>query len=151
MAKLLLFVCTGNTCRSPMAEGLAHQWLENNHIKGWETMSAGTCASEGCQTSHETISALRDHGVQFDGRSTPLSKELIDRATIVLCMTTTHCMDAASMATDPTKVELLNPFGSITDPIGCDQSVYDALAKEMLEIIPKRVSVIIARHKDNKE
>lgn len=134
-----------------MAEGLADQWLKNNHIEGWETASAGTFASEGCRISDETIAALRDHGVHFDGRSTPLSKKLVDRATTVLCMTTTHCLDVASIATDPTKVELLNQFGSITDPIGSDQSVYDALAKDMLEIIAKRVSEIIARHKGDKE
>ncbi len=151
MTKLLLFVCTGNTCRSPMAEGIARTWLENNHIKGWEAMSAGTFAGEGYPTSRETVEALCHHGMELDGLSTPLTKELVDRASIVLCMTSTHCMDVASIAEDSSKVEMLDPLGGIIDPVGCDQSVYDELAEEMLRIIPQRMSKIIELHKDNKD
>ena len=129
MAKLLLFVCTGNTCRSPMAEGFANQWLENNQVEGWEVTSAGTLSGTGYQTSQETVLALRDHGVDYEGESKSLTKELVDRATVVLCMTSTHCIDVASVADDPSKVEMLNPGGDMIDPVGRDQSVYDELDK----------------------
>jgi hypothetical protein len=59
-------------------------------------------------------------------------------------------MDVASIAEDPTKIEMFNVYGGITDPAGCDQSVYDELAEEMLHIIPKRLSEIVNR-KEQKE
>ena len=151
MAKLLLFVCTGNTCRSPMAEGFANQWLENNQVEGWEVTSAGTLAADGYQTSQETVLALRDHGVDYEGETKALTKELVDRATVVLCMTSTHCIDVASIADDPSKIEMLNPSGDMNDPVGCDQSVYDELARTMLEIIPKRMLEISRRPETTQE
>jgi protein-tyrosine-phosphatase len=129
-----------------MAEGFARKWLENNQIKGWEVMSAGTFAGDKYPTSLETENALREHGVDFDGSSTPLTKALVDRAAIILCMTPSHCVDVASIAEDPTKIEMFNVYGGITDPVGCDQSVYDELAREMLHIIPKRLSEIVNRN-----
>ena len=151
MAKLLLFVCTGNTCRSPMAEGFANQWLENNQVEGWEVTSAGTLSGTGYQTSQETVLALRDHGVVYEGESKSLTKELVDRATVVLCMTSTHCIDVASVADDPSKVEMLNPGGDMIDPVGRDQSVYDELARTMLELIPKRMLEISHRPETTEE
>ena len=145
MTKLILFVCTGNTCRSPMAEGIARHWVENNQVEGWEVMSAGTFAGEGYQTSPNTVAALKDHGIDFKGVSKALSKEMIDRAAAVLCMSSTHCMDVASIAEDPKKIEMINPYGDIVDPIGGDQSVYDELALTLLELIPKRVLEITKR------
>jgi protein-tyrosine-phosphatase len=128
-----------------MAEGFARQWMENNQIEGWEVMSAGTFAGDGYPTSMETKSTLREHGVDFEGASTPLTKELVDRALAVLCMTSSHCMDVALLADDPTKIEMFNLYGGIIDPVGHDQSVYDELAEEMLKIIPKRLLEITQR------
>ena len=128
-----------------MAEGFARNWMKINQIKGWAVASAGTFAREGCPTSRETIEALRANGVEFDGESTPLTKELVDRASMILCMTSPHCMDVASIAEDPTKIEMFNLYGGIIDPVGCDQLVYDALAEKMLEIIPKRLLEITSR------
>jgi hypothetical protein len=59
-------------------------------------------------------------------------------------------MDVASIAADPTKVEMLDLYGEIIDPVGREQSVYDELAKKMLEIIPKRLLEITNRL-ENKE
>ncbi len=128
-----------------MAEGFARRWMEINQINGWEVASAGTFAGEGYKTSKETIEALYEHGVVFEGTSTPLTKELADRASVVLCMTSSHCMDVASITEDPTKIEMFNMYGGIIDPVGCDQSVYDELAEKMLEIIPKRLLEITNR------
>ncbi|MBC8523217.1 hypothetical protein H8D29_04760, partial [PVC group bacterium] len=69
MANLLLFVCTGNTCRSPLAEGMALQWLENNGYRGWEVASAGTLAADGSPTSKGTVDALRNWGIEYSGSS----------------------------------------------------------------------------------
>lgn len=134
-----------------MAEGFANQWLENNQVEGWEVTSAGTLSGTGYQTSQETVLALRDHGVVYEGESKSLTKELVDRATVVLCMTSTHCIDVASVADDPSKVEMLNPGGDMIDPVGRDQSVYDELARTMLELIPKRMLEISHRPETTEE
>ena len=150
MANLLLFVCTGNTCRSPLAEGMALQWLENNGYKGWEVASAGTLAADGSPTSKGTVDALRNWGIEYSGSSTQITKELVDRATAVLCMTSSHCLEVASLTQQPNKIELLDLDGGIIDPVGCNQSVYDALAKRIAELIPLRLASIIKQY-DNKE
>ena len=151
MAKLILFVCTGNTCRSPLAEGLATHWLENNGYEGWEVASAGTFAAEGCPTSKEALQALRNRGIEFSGTSTTITKELVDLATAVFCMTKTHCKDVASVAEKQKKIELLDLECGIVDPVGCDQSVYDGLAEKLAQMIPPRLLEIIEHHENVKE
>ena len=82
----ILFICTGNTCRSPMAEGIARQHLvdrgsdvSSSRPRGWPLTAA----------LFETIAALESLGIQYEGCSTPLTGEMIRRSH-VLCMTASH-------------------------------------------------------------
>lgn len=125
--------------------------MKNNHINEWEVESAGTFAIDGCPTNPKTIEALLGRGIEFAGSSTALTKELVDRATIILCMTASHCVDVAAMAADPNKVELLDKKNGIADPVGSSQSVYDALAERLLEIIPSRLSELVEQTDINEE
>jgi protein-tyrosine-phosphatase len=129
---------------------MALQWLENNGYKGWEVASAGTLAADGSPTSKGTVDALRNWGIEYSGSSAPITKELVDRATAVLCMTSSQCLEVASLTQQPNKIELLDLDGGIIDPVGCNQSVYDALAKRIAELIPLRLASIIKQY-DNKE
>ncbi|MDE1037318.1 MAG: hypothetical protein OR996_00600 [Phycisphaerales bacterium] len=135
----ILFVCTGNTCRSPLAEGIAQKWLDEHGISNWLALSAGVYATEGSPTSVETLEALSALGIDFHGVSTPLTPEMAQKADIVLCMTETH-LSAASMLTE--KAELLDPLGDIADPIGQSQSVYDALADQLGKIIAQKLDLL---------
>ena len=141
----ILFVCTGNTCRSPMAEGLAQNWLENGGHKHWQAVSAGTFAMECAPPSRETLHALSQREIEFSGTSTPLTGDMIDSAHIVLCMTQSHMDMANQLAKDDTTIELLDPDGPIPDPVGHDQLVYDALADKMEHLIAQHLETIIQK------
>ena len=70
----ILFVCTGNTCRSPMAEAIARSLLDDSDVF---VASAGVAAMDGAPTSPETVRALASMDIEFQGHSTPLSPEMI--------------------------------------------------------------------------
>lgn len=128
-----------------MAEALAQNWLENGGHKGWLAVSAGTFATEGAPTSRETTHALSQREIEFNGTSTPLTCDMICAAHIVLCMTQSHLDITTQLANDDTTIELLDPDGSIPDPAGCDQLVYDALADKMERLVAQRLETIIQK------
>ncbi len=87
--KHILFICTGNTCRSPMAEGLFRK-LSAHHPE-WQAGSAGTAAWPGQAASPETLHVLREHGVNLSSHeSRPVTDELMKNATDVYAMTESH-------------------------------------------------------------
>jgi protein arginine phosphatase len=88
--KRILFVCTGNTCRSPMAEGLMRSLAVREGLKGLEIRSAGVAAYPGMPISDHAASVLRDRGAEPVSGSTELSQELIEWADLVLTMTSSH-------------------------------------------------------------
>ncbi len=111
-----------------MAEGLAQKWLDDNGFSDWMAVSAGVFAFEGSPTSVETVEALSKQGIAFEGISKPLTQQMAISAKAVLCMSSDH-LAAANQFTK--NAALLDPNGDIPDPIGQDQSVYDALAVQM--------------------
>ena len=125
-----------------MAEGIAQKWLYEHACCDWLAISAGTCAVEGVTTSKETISALSQRGIEFTGTSMPLTKEIAQGATVVLCMSTRHLL-AASQFSDAAC--LLDPSGDIADPIGQDQSVYDELADTLEHLIARKLQSLTQR------
>ena len=141
----ILFVCSGNTCRSPMAHGIAQEWLRKNGYEGWLAVSAGTFATEGAPASSETINALSQRGITFEGTSKPLTREMILSAHIVLCMSKTHVDTARQLSGESAKIELFDLDGPISDPAGQDQLVYDAIAEKMEKLIAQRLETIIKK------
>lgn len=80
----ILFVCTGNTCRSPMAQAI----LQNK--SDYNVKSAGIFAADGMPVSEETKQVLQQQGIPIDHQSQATSRELMDWAEIVLSMTQNH-------------------------------------------------------------
>jgi protein-tyrosine-phosphatase len=127
----LLFVCSGNTCRSPMAEAIARGLLLE---RGWthvDVASAGTGAVTGSAASPEAVEVVREHGLELDAHaSQPLTPELIAWADLVLVMGATH-MHVVRELGGAEKVSLITEFVEgdgygqpVADPFGGDREHY---------------------------
>jgi len=85
----ILFVCTGNTCRSPLAEGLMRKLAEEAGVS-IEVRSAGVYASDGATISKHSASILREQGAHAELLSSALSRDHVGWADLILTMTTGH-------------------------------------------------------------
>jgi protein-tyrosine-phosphatase len=148
--RTVLFICTGNTCRSPMAEGIARDLLETGQVAGHGrevfVASAGLAAWDGSPPSRETLSTLERLGIDFDGHAKRLTPEMVRKADLILGMTRAHVMGARSLvAGEPhaDKVQVLDPGGDLDDPIGQGQEAYDALAERLQRVLPARLKELL--------
>lgn len=85
----ILFVCTGNTCRSPMAEGILRKLAAERKLEV-EVSSAGVAAVDGIPISKHARGVLADQGIQDELSSKRLSAELVSWADIILTLTGAH-------------------------------------------------------------
>ncbi|WP_284643104.1 low molecular weight protein arginine phosphatase [Paenibacillus silviterrae] len=88
--KRILFVCTGNTCRSPMAEGMMRLLLQEQGLQDMEVRSAGVAAYDGTAMSDHAATILKEKGFGEELRSTQLNETLVDWADLILTMTNNH-------------------------------------------------------------
>jgi protein-tyrosine-phosphatase len=97
----LLFVCTGNMCRSPMAEALLRHELEGRDCEGFQVSSAGTWAAMGEPPTEEAILVCAGHGIDISShRSKLLEPDDLEGADVVVGMTNVHRQEVASLAPD---------------------------------------------------
>jgi protein-tyrosine phosphatase len=110
--KKILFVCTGNTCRSSMAAGIARKLLADRGIKDIEVLSAGTAAEPGAPASPEAVAAMAEAGVDISGhRTVRLTPELVRSADLILTMTRGHQRQVLQMVPEAQdKVHVLKEF-----------------------------------------
>ncbi len=139
MKNVILFVCTGNSCRSPMAEGYLKSLL--NGREDVEVLSAGLAGFEGLSASDEAIELMERIGVDLSKhQSQKCTAELIERATLILAMTKYHRMQIMELCPEAGgKVFLLKEFDQrveenfldIPDPMGHPMADYELCFQKM--------------------
>ncbi len=147
---LIVFVCTANMCRSPMAEYLLKDSLEPGST--WRVVSAGTDAPHGMPPSYQAVQVLKEWGIEMDEhRSDPLTREVVDDASVIIVMTTSHAARIRWRFPDAEgKVRLLksflrNSYGNdtdIPDPIGLSDVVYRGIRDLMKEAMPTLIDYV---------
>lgn len=149
----VLFVCTGNTCRSPMAERLFRRYLARRlnadegslDKRGYRVGSAGTGAIAGAGATGPAIDVLREMDADLSThRSRPLSMALVQDADIVFVMTERHRNLVLEWLPEcGPYIKLLDPHGrDIDDPFGSELGIYRTAAGRIAEAVELRAAEI---------
>ncbi len=157
-AKLVLFVCTGNTCRSPLAEALCKKLLadrigcgvEELADRGYVITSAGLAAVRGEPAAAEAVTVADELGADLSGHSSrPATPDLLAQADVVVGMTAGHLHTVAGFtghdAGPGQVVRLLCGESDLSDPIGGDRAVYQACAGTIWQHLQGLVAELVEK------
>ena len=142
--KLVVFVCTANVCRSPMAEKLFEEALTQSEIKkNVRVFSAGISAMDGDQASDNSIQACQELGLDITDHRSALTRATLENASAIFCMTESHraLLNMYFEVPESTSIFLMREFidqesKELPDPYGQDIEVYRECRDRMKEALP---------------
>jgi len=139
----VLFVCTANQCRSPMAEVLFKELVKKKNPSNtdWRVESAGVWASSGQPATPTAVEAMRFRGLDLsEHRSQPVTEALLAEFDLILCMQFDH--RSTLRRNFPRSAERVNLLSEMTgeeqeiwDPVGYPLGLYQAAADEILDYL----------------
>jgi protein-tyrosine-phosphatase len=150
----LLFVCTGNTCRSPLAEAIARRVLTERGLVDVHVGSAGTNAWEGATASDGSLLVAMEHGLDLSGhRARTVDGPLVSSADLIFTMGASH-LERVEALGGSGKAHLLTAWAAgatgreggrpVHDPFGGDLDVYRATYAELVDEIGRVVDRVAA-------
>ena len=138
----IIFVCTGNTCRSPMAAAILKHKLKLNGVEGVEVLSAGIMAEPNTKTNPNTILALKNMGIAARVvKAKQLTKAMVNDNTLILAISKNHKEYVKNVANTIALSEFSTGI-DIPDPFGLDLVVYERCAKILDFICDEVVDLI---------
>lgn len=147
----IMFVCTGNTCRSPMAEVILNSLLHEHGLSAnYRAISAGTAASPGLPAAQSAIETMASDGLDLQNhQSSPVSASLVAGSALVLTMTLGHKAEMLERFPEAAaRIFTLGeyagePFGAhweVDDPVGLSRQVYESCRRDLRSAITRVVN-----------
>ena len=150
----IMFICTGNICRSAMAEAMLKKMLKDKNIENIEVCSSGIYADTGDIPTENAIEVVQEnYNIDLSHhRATNIKESQIEKMDLILCATLSHKMAVVQFYPElKDKVFTMKEYAGLTfegmnfdisDPWGYDKRVYENCAKEIQECLEKIVERI---------
>ncbi|MGN0788607.1 MAG: hypothetical protein ACI4MY_01610 [Christensenellales bacterium] len=142
----IVFVCTGNTCRSPLAQAIAQKYVEDNGLD-IDVDSAGLSCSYGHEMAEHSQKIIESMGIFFTHTSQPVTQKMVEQTDYFVTME--RWQKEALMSVAPNKTFCVADFcneGDVDDPYGQSLQVYQDTADKIGRVMPTIIRQLLKKY-----